>query len=57
MNFFGLWAAPGPPPRAIWGPHGAQKRQGGLRTLILDPPPPLPWSIFHSFSEIPSLLF
>ena len=25
--------------------------RSALRTLILDPPPPLPWSIFHSFSE------
>ena len=44
-------------PAATLGPHGAQKLPGSLRTLILDPPPPLPWSIFHSFSEISGLLF
>ena len=44
-------------PAATLGPHGVQKLPGSLRTLILDPPPPLPWSIFHSFSEIPGLLF
>ena len=63
MIFLGLRAAPGrqepfeAPPAATLGPHGAQKLPGSLRTLILDPPPPLPWSIFRSFSAISGLLF
>ena len=44
-------------PAATLGPHGAQKLPGSLRTLILDPPPPLPWGIFRSFSEISGLIF
>ena len=63
-----FFSASGPPPgrrqerfealpAATLGPHGAQKLPGSLRTLILDPPPPLPWGIFHSCSEIPGLLF
>ena len=62
-----FWASGPPPgrrqerfealPAATLGPHGAQKLPGSLRTFILDPPPPLPWGIFHSFSEIPGLLF